>query len=203
MKLINALNKLLTAKQSVLRTQDAAMILGISRQHASQLLRRLSQENSIIPLKKGLWLIDKKMNAYQLPPYLISPFPCYFSLYTALYLHGMISQIPDTLYVITVGRTQRLHTSIADYSFHHVNPDFFFGFSTSEENYTPLATPEKAFIDTLYFIPTKSKRFHSLPELVLTDNFDIKIARKIIARIPSIRTRHLVKRLFETICQSK
>jgi predicted transcriptional regulator of viral defense system len=191
MKTIEAFSRIMEFKQPVLHTFDVSAILKIAPQYASQLLCRLSHENLIIPLKRGLWLFDKAYDPYQLTPYLTAPSPCYLSLYTALYFHAMISQIPDVIYVITVARAHRRITNIGNYSFHHVNPDFFFGFVVSN-HHIRLATPEKALIDTLYLIPARSKLFHSLPELTLPDDFNMNTARDIIARIPSKRTRSLV-----------
>lgn len=197
MKTIEAFNKILEFNQPVLRTYDVAAILKISRQYASQLLCRLSQEKLILPLKRNLWLINKKIDPFQLTSYLTAPFPCYISLYTALYFHAMISQIPEVIYAVTIARTHQLETAIGNYSFHHIQPEFFFEFTHQKQ--VPLATPEKALIDTLYLIPARSKRFHSLPEVTLPDNFNIDKAFNIINRIPSKRTRSLVSEQFKKI----
>lgn len=199
MKQIDALNKMIQFAQPVLHTKEVATLLDISRANASQLLRRLSQSESIISLKHGLWLIDKTLDPYQLIPYLTAPFPCYLSLQSALYFHGMISQIPEVIYVISIARTHRLRTALGDYSFHHVHPDFFFGFTVSNENNIPMATPEKALIDFLYLSPTSTKHFHALPELSLPESFDHQLAQDMIARIPSPRTKALVSTKFAEI----
>lgn len=196
MKIIDALNIITQFGQPVLHTKEVATILNITRPYASQLLRRLSQSNAIISLKRGLWLIDKNVNPYQLISHLTAPFPCYLSLQSALYFHEIISQIPEIIYVVSIARTHRLHTTIADYSIHHINPDFFLGFSMSPENQIPIATPEKALIDFLYFSPAKSKYFHSLPEIHLPETFNRKLALKYINSIPSQRTKSLVKTKF-------
>ena len=66
MKTIDAIYKLREFGQPVLHTKEVAVILNISRSYASQLLRRLSHSNTIAPLKRGLWLIDKTVKRH--PP---------------------------------------------------------------------------------------------------------------------------------------
>ena len=191
MKSLEALQTLQALNQSVLSTKHVAMILGISHAHASKLLSRLAETQTIFSLKRGLWLIDKTMSPYHLVPYLTAPFPSYISCHTALYFHGMISQIPEVIYVATIGRTQKMNPPVGHYSCHHIHPDFFFGYELNHDTNIWMATPEKALIDYLYLSPAKSKLFYALPELEL-DALNIKDAYNIIQRIPSKRTRSLV-----------
>ncbi len=101
MTLLEALNLLKQQSSPVLKTHEAAGLLKLSRPHTSQVLRRLALQDNIIALKRGLWLIDLSLDGYQLTSYMTAPFPGYVSLQSALYLHGMISQIPDLIYVMT------------------------------------------------------------------------------------------------------
>ena len=121
------------------------------------------------------------------------------SLHTALYFHGMISQSPQIIYVITIARTQRLKTPLGYYSLHHIQPDFFFGCCEMENSETLMATPEKALIDYLYLSPTKTKLFHALPEIEIFGKTNVKKAFKMIEGIPSKRTRSLVDRQFRAL----
>ena len=99
--------------------------------------------------------------------------PAYISLQSALYLHGMIEQIPETLYAISLSRTKQYSTVIGDVSIHHLDTKLFCGFSESENN-IELASPEKAIFDFFYFAQTRSKAFGYLPELTLLKNFSMK-----------------------------
>ena len=56
--------------------------------------------------------------------------PAYVSVQSALYLHGMISQIPHVIYVASLARTQRVATTIGTYSIHQIAPEFFGGYRT-------------------------------------------------------------------------
>ncbi len=62
-----------------------------------------------------------------------------------------------------------------------------------------MATPEKALLDYLYLRPARSNLFRALPELELQPKFNVKSARQMILRIPSIRRRTLVRRAFDEL----
>jgi len=199
MTLIEALTLLKNTGEPVLKTHEAAAILNVSKAHASQVLGRLAKSNCIISLKRGLWLLDEKQNGFLLAPYITAPFPNYISLQSALYFHEMISQIPDTIYLITIARSAQIKTSIAHFSLHHINPDFFFGFEIEAQSGVALATPEKSLIDFLYLMPSSLKHFKALPEVELPDHFSIKKSDDIISKIPSKRTQTLVKNKLQNI----
>ena len=132
-----------------------------------------------------------------LPVYLTAPFPSYVSLQSALFYHGMISQIPSVTYVVSIARTRFYRTALGDVSIHHVAPEFFFGFERVNEHNAWMATPEKALLDVLYLRPTKTRLFSALPELTFPKHFSPKRARAVLKRIPSLNRRTLVQRQFE------
>lgn len=87
------------------------------------------------------------MEPLALPEYLTNPFPSYVSLQSALYYHGMISQIPTIVFAVSISRTKKYETPLGVVSVHHVNPSFFFGFKSMGSRIAKMATPEKALID--------------------------------------------------------
>ena len=198
MKSLEALDKIQQLGVSVFYTNDAAACWEVSREYASQILRRLAKANQLVHLKREIWGIPNKINKWALPELLISPQPCYLSLQTALYLNNLIDQIPHVIYAVTLGRTKKIKTPLATISFHHITPFLFEGFET-DTNGIKIATAEKALIDFLYFQPAKSKLFHSLPELDLSENFSIKKARNYIHKIPSKNRRQMVIKRFEEL----
>lgn len=197
MKLIDVFAKLNDLKHNVIKTQDVAAYFNISLTHASKLLSRLAEANQLIHIGRGLWAFPGT-NPLELVEYLAAPFPAYLSLQTALYYHGMISQIPDTIYAVTIGRTHLFKMPTATLSTHHVSPDFFFGYEVSNDS-IKIATPEKALIDILYFKLAKSKLFASLPEIEFPKNFKIKTAQTIIKKIPSKSRRTFVEKSFREL----
>lgn len=196
MKLIDVYTELKKLKLPLLQTKDVAAYLNININHANKLLSRISDAKQIIHIKQGTWIFPDT-EPLILPSILAAPFPAYVSLQTALYYHGMISQIPTTIYAVSLGRTSTHKTPIANISMHHIQPSFFFGYEEIENNeLLKIATPEKALIDIFYLSPTKSRLFHTLPEVELPKNFKISVANKIIDKITSVRKKTLVKRLF-------
>ncbi len=191
MKLIEAYAKLRSLKLPFILTQDASAYLEISVSYAAKILTRLAEVKQIIHIAHGKWIFPDT-DILALPEILTSPFPAYISLQTALYFHGMISQIPSTVYAVSVARTRFYTSAIADVSIHHIQPEFFFGYEEKQNGSYKIATPEKALIDLLYLSPGKSRLFAGLPELEIIKNFKLTKAKNIIAQIPSVRTRSLV-----------
>jgi hypothetical protein len=132
-------------------------------------------------------------------PLLTAPFPAYVSLQTALYRHGMISQMPAVTYVVSPARTRLIKTPVGVFSVHHLATGFFFGYDRDETTGAALATPEKALLDFLYLGPARSGWFAALPELDLPPRFSLAKARRIIARIPSEQRRSMLARRFEKL----
>lgn len=197
MRLIDAERQLLALKQSVLQTRDVSACLNIPHAQASKLLERLAKAGRFIRLMRGKWATTTQIDPLILPEYLTAPFPSYVSLQTALFYYGMISQIPHTIYAVSLARTHQYKTSFGNISIHHLQPDFFFGFETVDQ--IKIATPEKALIDTLYLTQAKSKLFKTLPEIEIPTSFSQKKANEIINQITPLRTKTLVQKRLEVL----
>jgi hypothetical protein len=144
-------------------------------------------------LRRGLWLIGRgPIDRYALAEELTTPMPSYVSMQTALYLHGVIDQIPATIYAVTLGRTEKIQTSMADYSFHHITPELFGGFERGPAE-APIATAEKALFDMAYFSGSRTRRFSHVPELELPKRFSRSALREWIVKIESPRRRSMVE----------
>ena len=184
----------------VVRTSDVAALFGESAFAASKTLSRLSAAELVRPIRHGLfWVAAGPIDPYVLPEYLTDPYPSYVSLQTALYLHGMIEQIPDVLYVVSLARTARVRTTVGTFSLHRVAPRFFGGFETRASG-AKVATPEKALVDVAYLSSGKTRLFRALPELELPRRFRHRVARDWIARLASEKTRVRVTRAYEALC---
>jgi len=193
MMLLSALKRLQEVGIPVMETRDVAMKLGVTNEHASQILTRLAHEKNIIRLSRGRWAIDPQMNPLQIPDYLLAPYPCYISLQTALYHHGMIDQIPRMITVVTLQRTRRIKTPLGTVSAHHIIPDFFFGFEVESQTQVKMAMPEKALLDIFYLKPARSLWFQSLPELEIPKSFDAEKAFEMARKIPFSSRRTMVE----------
>lgn len=151
----------------VVRTSEAAAVLGLSPVAASQTLKRLAAIGLIQPLRSGLfWVKRGAVDPWVALQWLAAPYPAYASVYSALSLHGVLSQLPQTHYAVTLGRSQTIETSVGTYSLHRLAPELFGGYETLESG-AKIATIEKALFDLAYLAPTRSRLFARPPELEL------------------------------------
>ncbi|MBE0713650.1 MAG: type IV toxin-antitoxin system AbiEi family antitoxin domain-containing protein [Candidatus Aminicenantes bacterium] len=202
MRLVDVHARLLRMGVPVFQTSDAAAYLGVGSAHASKLLARLAVSGHLARLGRGRWGFKERIDPFALPEYLTAPYPSYVSLQSALYHHGLISQIPSVIYAVSIARTKVYVTSLGTVSVHHIDPSFFFGHQSAAKRPIKIATPEKALIDFLYLGPARTRLFRALPELEFSKGFKVNEARKIIGKIRPVRRRNHVSRLFEEIWKS-
>lgn len=172
----------------VLRTADAAAALELSASAASVTLSRLAKAGLLRRVRSGTWWIGDGLDALRLPEFLTAPLPSYVSLLSALSIHGLIEQLPQVAYAVTLARSQRITTSVGLVSLHHIDPGLFGGFVTLESG-VKIATPEKALFDLAYLSGGRSRRFSSLPELELPSDFRRRELKRWVNRIASMRSR--------------
>lgn len=197
MRLLDALTRLQRLDQPVIETGDAAVLLGLGKAHAGKVVSRLAEDGYLLALRRGVWAFPGRLDPMAVPERLTAPQPAYVSLQSALYHHGMISQIPSSVYAVSLARTRKYVTALGVVSVHHVAADFFFGFETLGEKGIRVARPEKALLDVFYLAPARTRLFCQLPEVERPDDFDIKEAYRMIARIPFRARRNMVTKRFE------
>lgn len=197
MKLLDVLARLQRLDQPALETGDVAAILGVGKPHASKIAARLAEAGHLLALRRGVWAFPDRLDPLGLPERLTAPQPAYVSLQSALYHHGMISQIPSSIYAVSLARTRRYTTPMGVVSIHHVAPDFFFGYESVGGKTIRMARPEKALLDVFYLTPARSRLFSALPEVERPRDFSVAEARRIIARIPFPARRAMVARRFK------
>ncbi|MCK4608920.1 MAG: hypothetical protein KAT71_05530 [Gammaproteobacteria bacterium] len=192
MQLLDVYAQLKNLKQPTITTRELAGLLKIKNATASKILIRLSEHGLLVHLKHGLWGMTELIDKLMLPGYLTAPFPGYISLQSALYYHGMITQIPEVIYAVSLARTKQITTPLATVSIHHVQANFFFGFETIGKHNIKMATPEKALLDIAYLSTAKSKLFASLPELELPEIFDTVKLVDMLQKIQSKNRRSII-----------
>jgi predicted transcriptional regulator of viral defense system len=180
----------------VVDTADAAAALGQSAFAASKTLARLGESGLVVPVRHGTWWLGAEVDPHRLADFVTAPFPAYLSLHTALYLRGMVEQIPGVLYLVSLARAQRLATQVGTYSIHHISPALFGGFDEMRGG-AHVATPEKAIFDLAYLSGGRSRLFASVPELELPPRFRWRQLRAWVSRVPSTRARTLTTRRLE------
>ena len=186
---VESLARLRALQVPAVTTADAAAVLRVSVVAASHALQRLGDAGVVTAVRKGVWALQERPDPMVLAEYLTAPYPSYVSLQSALYQHGMIEQIPDMTYLVSLARSSRVETKIGTYSIHHVGPTLFGGFTADGRTWIKLASPEKALVDFLYLSPTRTGLFAALPELTLPSHFRAREARAWIGRISSARLR--------------
>lgn len=190
----DALGRLRALRVPAVTTSDAAAVLGVTIEAASQTLRRLAASGLITPVRRALWALTDRPDPLTLVEYITAPYPGYISLQTALYRHGLIEQVPAMIYLVSLARSARVETGLGTYSVHHVCPELFGGFVRDPATGIKLAIPEKALFDFLYLSPTRGRLFAALPELTIPRGFRRSVANAWVARIPSVRLRSIVSR---------
>jgi len=181
-----------------LDTADAAAALGLSTAAASQTLARLARAGLIRSVRHGTWWLEDRLDRLLLPEYLTAPLPSYVSLQTALHRRGLIEQIPEVIYVVSLARSARLRTKLGTFSIHHVAPEVFGGYEETEHG-VKLATAEKALFDFAYLSSGRTRLFTRLPELEVPRGFRRKELSRWLAKIPSVRSRTLTERKLDAL----
>jgi hypothetical protein len=201
--LSEALSKIKAIGLPVIRSADVAAALNVGESHAAVMLARLGRHGHVARLKRGLWVQPGAIESLALVPHLTAPFPAYVSAHSALYYHGMISQVPESIYCVSPARTHTYRTPLGTFSVHHIASAFFLDYDAAGEEPVCMATPEKALVDFLYLRPARSRLFAALPELDLPARFRISHARRLISRIPGRARRQMVRKTFESLVQSR
>jgi predicted transcriptional regulator of viral defense system len=183
-------------------TADAAAVLHVSIVAASHALQRFGKAGLVTAVRKGVWALQERPDPMVLADYVTAPYPSYVSLQSALYQHGMIEQIPDVTYLVSLARTSRVETGVGTYSVHHIEPRLFGGFTADARTEVKLASPEKALVDVLYLSPTRTGLFAALPELTLPSRFRVREARAWIGRIASARLRTIAMSKLDAILEA-
>jgi predicted transcriptional regulator of viral defense system len=181
-----------------LDTADAAAALGLTTAAASQTLTRLASAGLVRSVRHGTWWLDDTLDPLRLPEYLTAPLPAYVSLQTALHRHGLIQQIPEVVYAVSLARTQRLTTKVGTFSIHRLAPEVFGGFEETGRG-AKIAKVEKALFDYAYLSSGRSRLFASLPELELPRGFRREELSRWLAKIPSERSRTLTSRKLDEL----
>jgi len=181
----------------VFTTREAAMLSGSSLSNASKKLKTLEKSGLVLKVSRGIWAEtgNERLSPYSIIPLLLPKNRAYVSFISALYLHGIIEQIPQEITLASTIHTKKIHTKIGTFSIHRIIPSFFDGFDWYRGNGNFLiADPEKALVDSLYLSARKKKQFSYFPELYFPKSFSFKKAINWIKKIPDPRIRSSVEK---------
>lgn len=160
LELIDRLNSLpkvvftLSDLEKALPIQPKSLRTGVSRLKRKGVLQRVGQ---------GLYgVYGKTVIPEQVAGQLY--YPSYLSLKTVLSKVGVINQIPQQVYCVTPNKSYRTKISGTPIVYRQIRKDLFFGYYLDKG--VPVAYPEKALLDLLYFI-SYGKETLSFDELYL------------------------------------
>lgn len=192
MRQVEAYAQLRDLGGAVVRTREAAALWHVDEGTARRRLGSLAQAGLVLSLRRGLWALDPGLDPFALAPYLTAPLPAYVSTFSALAAHGMIEQVPGRVSVVSLDRSRRIHTAVADFDVHHLAPELFGGYVAWRRGGS-IASPEKALFDLVYLRAAAGGRAY-LPELSLPEGFEPDALRVWGNRIGSARLRTIVER---------
>jgi len=145
----------------------------------SRIISKLVGESILTKIQRGLYTapeFDLWLLASRIEP------DCYISMDTVLAEQAIIGTVPRRVVsaVIVDKRKRRVATPRGEIVFHSIKKDLFFGVSTKSSGVV-VATPEKAYVDLLYFYQ-KGTRFAIDPlREVNISKLDWDIIRKYLA----------------------
>jgi len=184
-------------RRGVFTTSELCALSGKSASAVVQGLNFLEKEGIVLKIYRGIWTEagNDKVSPYTVIPFLLPRHRAYVSFISALHLYGIIEQIPQVITLATTSHTKAIHTKIADYSLHQLDPAFFDGFGWYKDTGSFLiAEPEKALIDCLYISARKKRRFGRFPELYFPESFSFKKAEYWAGKIRSGKLRACVRK---------
>ena len=200
MTVADAYGNLRALGRPIVETREAASRLNTSLTNTSRILQAAANAGLVVQVRHGLWAIDPGVPRFAVAPYLTAPFPSYVSVWSAMARHGMIEQIPGSVFVVSLDRSKAIRTSFGQFSIHHVAPEVFGGFhGDADTGY--LATAEKALFDLVYLRAPRGGEV-KLPELTLPSGFDHAEVERWAAAVPRPRLRTLVARHLASILAS-
>jgi predicted transcriptional regulator of viral defense system len=182
----------------IFTTRDFAAAAFLSLSAASKRLDRLAEKGFLVRVTKGVWANASHPHFHPLAcvPYLLGKEQGYVSFLTALHLHGIVSQIPQTLQVATTGRGRALKSKLGTFEFLRIKPELMQLGSEWVDTHQPylMATREKALLDVLYLSTRKNRRFAKLPELDLVESgFKPRTFERLLKELPyPIRIRSAI-----------
>ena len=180
-------------------THEIVTLSGKSRSTVTQCLARLAKQGLLIKVTRGVWgeSGSRPLSPLEIIPSLFSRQRVYVSFISALHLHGIVEQIPQSITLASPSHTRTLRTKAGVFSVHQIAPAFFDGFDwVKGEGSFLIAEPEKALIDSLYLSSRKKKQFGHFPELHFPATFSFKKANQWAERIPDEKIRmHVLQKL--------
>lgn len=188
--------------RSVFTTREISDLSRKSPSAVTQSLNLMCRQGIVKKLYRGIWaeVTNGKIGPFMLVPHLFRARRAYVSFLSALHLHGIVDQIPQSITLASTTHTKKIKTALGTFIVHKISPEYFWGFDwyKGTENFL-LAEPEKALADCLYLSTRKKKQYGYFPVLNIAKPFSIQKTEMYIKRIPDKNARRLALSRWEEL----
>lgn len=118
--------------------------------------RRWIERGYLIPLKRGLYILDRQFRRIEPSPEFIANTlvaPSYISLTYAMGMHGLIPEKPTVITSITTKKTNIFENPLGRFEYRSVKKSLFTGYRLDRnmDQNAFAAFPEKALVDYFYY----------------------------------------------------
>jgi len=125
--------------EKITRLSRNSLYVALKRWETGEIIERVSQ-GIYIPMGGNVSLENVAAQLY---------IPNYLSFESALTKYGILNLIPYTLTFATTRKSKKYTLQKQKIEFRQISPELFFGFEMKNGIY--IASPEKAFLDQVYF----------------------------------------------------
>lgn len=195
MRFITLKNRL---KRLYFSVEDLGRILGIKQESARVLCTRYTRNGLFVRLKKDLYMLDEKWRTLSKEEFFvisnILQVPSYISFTTALSYYGITTQVQrDYFESASLKRSIEFNINGVIFSYHKIQHTYYFDFV--RQNNIFIATPEKAFMDSVYLYSLG--RYALDFSAIDMDKLDIKKISSLSEPYPQ-KTKRLIKKICMT-----
>lgn len=124
-------------------------------QQAQRQLSDWTRDNRLTQLRRGHYVLNEaNPHPFVVANHLVAG--SYVSLQMALSYYHLIPEYVVTITSITTGRPNQYQNNFGRFTYRHIHPKLFFGMRRwllVDDEYTLIATPEKALLDLIYLRP--------------------------------------------------
>jgi predicted transcriptional regulator of viral defense system len=146
---LSVMRRLRQYPKQLFSVRDLQKILGVKPGSLRTVIMRLKQRNVLVSVTQGWYtMFGSTLTPEEAATHIY--YPSYISLKTVLSREGIINQIPRPLYLVTVRKTHTIPILGVETIFRQITSPLFFGYHTV--NNIPIAYPEKALLDTIYYV---------------------------------------------------
>lgn len=140
-------------RNKVFSIEDVQILMGITRESSRVLCCRNVRSGFLVRLKNNMYVLQESWQHFTRENLMrisnILQVPSYVSFMTALFRHGMTTQVPrNYIECAAVKRTREIEICKTIFQYHKLSKKYYFGFAFEDDLF--IASREKAFVDSIY-----------------------------------------------------